>query len=311
MLHIYQIKNLVMRTLLAIFTLFSLSTVAWSQERFISTDYDAFYNWFNTHSKTAEQYKQGATLYVFGHDIKIYDGPCEQAKVVAEVEMGQTVKNLVGYDEAMQVPEDEINGYGDIWYQVGGKDAQGKRFSGYLWGGHIAKAWTWHDFTGDQRRELVMLGLSPAPKRNISDIKAEIRVLQNGRLLYQKMIPGLCVFEDCGSNVMLRIIPNAPVQGTFMVEASTMTISCFAGIEKAFYNWDGQRLNLAYHAEYTTKHQYANQPFRLEAADGSVQVCRYSHEGKNYAPAWSCQVIRPEAAPQKIRPKAAPRARAR
>ncbi|MBX2875346.1 MAG: hypothetical protein KTR30_24730 [Saprospiraceae bacterium] len=300
-----------MRTLLITFALISVQSLGFSQERLVGEDYNAYYDWFNKYSKTAEQYEQGSTLYVFGHDIKIFQGPCEDAKVVTKVKMGQTVKNMVDYTEAMQVPEDEINGYGDIWYQVGGKDANGKRFSGFLWGGHIAKAWAYHDFTGDQRKELVMLGLSPAPKRNVTDIKAEIRILQKGNLLYQKIVPGLCVFEDCGSNVLLRVIPNAPVQGSFMLEASTMTVSCFAGIEKAFYNWDGQRLNLAYHAEYTTKHQFANQPFRLEAANGSVQICRYSQEGNNFTPEWSCKDITPEAAPQQVRPKAAPVARAR
>ncbi len=300
-----------MRTLLMTFTLISFQSLGYSQERLIGADYNAYYDWFNKYSQTAKQYEKGSTLYVFGHDIKIYQGPCEDAKVVTKVEMGQTVKNLLNYTEAMHVPEDEINGYGDIWYQVGGRDRNGKRFSGYLWGGHIAKAWVYHDFTGDQRKELVMLGLSPAPKQHVSDIKAEIRIMQNGSLLYQKTVPGLCVFEDCGSNVLLRVIPNAPVQGSFMLEASTMTVSCFAGIEKAFYNWDGQRLNLAYHAEYTTKHQFANQPFRLEAANGSVQVCRYSQEGNDFTPEWSCKEISPEATPQQVRPKAAPVARAR
>ncbi|MEZ5043193.1 MAG: hypothetical protein R2828_25075 [Saprospiraceae bacterium] len=302
-----------MKSLLLLSTLFLFSFSASTQDRFVSADYNEYFEWFNERSQTPQQYEKGALLYVFGHDIKVFNGPCEQAEVVTQLAMGQQVRNLVSFDEAFNVTEEEINGYGDIWYQVGGKDKAGKTFSGYLWGGHLAKAWTLHDFTGDNRKELVMLGLSPSPKKSLKDIKAEIRILQDDHLLYQKIVPGLCVFEDCGSSVLLRILPDAPVKGAFMLEASTMTISCFAGIEKAFYSWDGGRLELVFHAEFTNQHQYANQAFKLSNDQGSVQLCRFSHEDKNYEPVWACKVI--ELAPPKDnaenKPKAVPLVRAR
>lgn len=293
-----------MRNLFIIFTLLTISHFVTAQERFVEADYTAYYEWFNAHSQTASLYEQGTQLLVFGHDVNIFDGPCETASVVTQVTMGQKVRNLVDYVEAIYVPEDELNGYGDIWYQVGGKDKHGKKFSGYLWGGHIAKAWTMHDFTGDNRKELVMLGVSPAPKRTVTDIKAEIRVLQGGNLLYQKTVPGLCVFEDCGAAVLLRVLPDTPVKGSFMLEASTMTISCFAGIEKAFYSWDGQRLNTAYHAEYTTQRQFTNKPFRSTISNGATQLCRYSHEDKNFNPVWTCTDIETADPSDQVKPKA-------
>lgn len=300
-----------MRNLFIIFALLMISHLGIAQQRFVEADYTAYFEWFNERSQTASLYEQGTQLFVFGNDVNIFHGPCETSTIITQVKMGQKVRNLVDYVEALYVPEDELNGYGDIWYQVGGKDKYGKKFQGYLWGGHIAKAWTMHDFTGDNRKELVMLGVSPAPKRSVSDIKAEIRVLQEDHLLYQKTIPGLCVFEDCGASVLLRVLPDAPVKGSFMLEASTMTISCFAGIEKAFYSWDGQRLNTAYHAEYTTKHQFANKSFRSTISTGAVQLCRYSHEDKNFNPVWTCTDIETNTPSDQVKPKAVVADRAR
>lgn len=300
-----------MRNLFIIFALLMISHLGIAQQRFVEADYTAYFEWFNERSQTASLYEQGTQLFVFGHDVNIFHGPCETSTIITQVKMGQKVRNLVDYVEALYVPEDELNGYGDIWYQVGGKDKYGKKFQGYLWGGHIAKAWTMHDFTGDSRKELVMLGVSPAPKRSVSDIKAEIRVLQEDHLLYQKTIPGLCVFEDCGASVLLRVLPDAPVKGSFMLEASTMTISCFAGIEKAFYSWDGQRLNTAYHAEYTTKHQFANKSFRSTISTGAVQLCRYSYEDKNFNPVWTCTDIETNTPSDQVKPKAVVADRAR
>ncbi|NBC08867.1 MAG: hypothetical protein GVY26_16875 [Bacteroidetes bacterium] len=258
-----------------------------AQERFVSNEAEGFYDWFHQRSQVAQLYQDQTTLYTFTENTKVYTGPCQQSATVATLPLAHPVTNIA-YQDDYYLPESEINGYGDLWYHVKGQTPEGQPFTGYVFGTHIAKGWRQADLNGDRQAEFLMMGVSPEPRQNLRDIKAELRIVDKGRLTAQKVIPGLCLFEDCASSPLLRT--NTTAQGFTIIEASTMTVGCWAGIERAFYYYDGEELSRVYHAEYTTSTEYADEAF-VVASGTSAQICEYSHQGENYLPVWSCQTI--------------------
>lgn len=286
-----------MRTILIITTIFfATSANCPAQTRLVNADYADYYNWFHQQSQVEQLYSDHTTLYVFGEQTAVHQGPCRTSAVLTQLPIGHAVSNIA-YDE-YYIPEDEIDGYGDIWYHVKGKNDKGEAFVGYVWGADIAKGWRKANLSGNKQPEFIMLGISSKARKQPKDIKAEIRIVQNNLLLYQKTIPSLCVFEDCASSPLLRVMENQPFAGQIIIEASTMTIGCFAGIEKAYLYWNGKTLEHIHQAEYTTEKEYMSKTFvvHTNGKDTGTQLCEFSHEDKNYSPVWKCKAI--QVAPQ-------------
>ena len=288
-----------MRKALILAALFSTQGLT-AQERFVSSDFSDFYDWYHQQSQVAQLYEDQTELFTFTSDTYVYTGPCLTSEVAAQLPIGYGVKNIA-YNDDYYLPEDEINGYGDIWYHVRGKDLTGQSFTGYIWGGQIAKGWRSADLNGDGKPEFIMLGISSQTRKAPGDINAELRIVQDGRLLHQKTVPGLCVFEDCASSPLLRVVETP--QGFQIIEASTMTVGCWAGIEKSFFYWDGANLQRVYQAEYTTHKELANAAFVFTGKAGA-QLCRYSHEGDNYTPVWKCKEMAAEDSRASVAPAA-------
>ncbi len=276
-----------MRSILIVAALITTQSFNAQPDRFVSNQFSDYYDWFHQRSQAAQLYTHHSTLYTFTQNTEVRQGPCTTAQVITQLPIAHGVQNIAYRDE-YYLPEDEIDGYGDIWYHVQGKDASGRSFNGYIWGAQIARGWRSEDLDGDRRPEFIMLGISSRPRQNLQDIKAEIRIIQNGKLANQQQVPGLCIFEDCASSPLLRIFTTP--QGFTIIETSTMTVGCWAGIEKAFFYCNGTQLQRVYHAEYTTKTQFANQAFVVNANNGA-QLCQYSHEDENYMPVWACKTI--------------------
>ena len=269
-----------------------------AQERFVTIDYSQYYEWFHEHSQVEELYANGSTLFTFSENTRVFADPCNTSAVITALAIGTAVRNIA-YDEYF-LPEDQINGYGDIWYHVEISSPTRKKVKGYIWGADIAKGWQGADLTGDQVDELVLLGVSSLPRVKPTDIFAELRVVQNGKMFTQKVLPGLCIFEDCGSSPLLRIFAARGLNGKLVIEASTMTIGCDAGIERAFLYWDGRAVQRVFHGEYTTNREFARKAFEIRnAADDTYQICEYSHQDDRFEPVWNCRVI------QDSRPKQA------
>ncbi|HKK78608.1 MAG TPA: hypothetical protein VJ933_03220 [Phaeodactylibacter sp.] len=275
-----------MRNIL-LFTALLSSQFTPAQERFVSNEAEGFYEWFHQRSQVDQLYQDQTTLYTFTENTSVYTEPCQQSATVANLPLAHPVTNIA-YQDDYYLPEGVINGYGDLWYHVKGQTPNGRSFTGYIFGTHIAKGWRKADLNSDRQAEFLMIGVSPEPRQNLRDIKAELRIVDKGQLMAQKIIPGLCLFEDCASSPLLRT--NTTAQGFTIIEASTMTVGCWAGIERAFYYYDGEELSRVYHAEYTTSTKYADEPFVVSSGT-STQICEYSHEGENYLPVWSCQTI--------------------
>lgn len=263
--------------------------------RFVSRDYQNFYNWFHQQSQVGQLYNNKTTLYIFGFEARVYAAPRRNAPLVTHLALGQSVTNLA-YDERY-VPKDRIDGYNDMWFHVSGTDPQGRPFSGYVWGADIARGWRQDDITGDGYPEFILLGISSRPRTAPSDINAELRVLQDGVLIEQRLVPGLCLFEECDTSPLLRILHDQAEPGLIIIETSTMTIGCEVGIEKAFFFWNGRKLERVFHAEFTTQHEFERRNFSFPIRDintGLVtaqRVCQYSREDEFYNPVWQCQTV--------------------
>jgi len=263
------------------------SQAAPAQQQLVNKDLGPYYDWFHARSQAGELYTSQSTLYIFTDKATVRQGPCQTSKQTAALSQGDAVTNIA-YNDDYYLPEDEINGYHDIWYHVTGKDASGNAFTGYIWGAEIAKGWRTIDISGDGRAEFLMLGISTKERKEPSDINAEIRILSDGKLIALKSVPGLCVFEECDASPLLRVYRTP--QGFTVVETSTLTIGCWAGLEKAFHYWDGQHLHRVYHAEYLTATEFTNESFVVNYSSGT-RLCQYSHEGENYTPVWSCKKL--------------------
>lgn len=284
------------RLLLAITLLSVAAGAGWTQNdsRFVSQKYQRFFEWFHQQSQVDQLYSHESTLYIFGNHAEVRDAPCLESNIVTELVMGQSVQNLA-YGEGY-LPEDIIDGYGDIWYHVQGQDQEGHTFRGYVWGADIARGWRRADLTGDGHEEFILLGIASLPRRQPSQINAELRILQDGRLFAQAAIPGLCVFEECATSPLLRVLNDPANPELRIVEASTLTIGCAVGIEKSFFVWNGHHLQRVFHAEYTTGKEFVSKEFSVpvknrQGAVTATKVCHFSHEDAQFNPVWKCEII--------------------
>jgi hypothetical protein len=264
-------------------------TLLTAQARFVDQTYEDYYNWFHEKSQVNNLYTDGAELYTFA-EVLVREQACMESATVACLPMGFRVLNI--FDERADLKKDKINGYHDLWYNVSGTDLSGRYFSGYIWGAFIAKSWQFADVTGDGLRELAMVGIGNHKRKNTKDIKAEVRVVKNHRLVTKAPVPGLCVFEECASSALVRILKDQPCEGALIVEVSTMTIGCAAGIEKVyFYQTPSGDLERIYHVELTTNKLYHNKSFKVNSPDAGTILCRFSHEDEQHNPVWNIKKI--------------------
>ncbi|MCB0629159.1 MAG: hypothetical protein R2824_18740 [Saprospiraceae bacterium] len=295
-----------MKTTLFLTAILAGSSLSLSaQTRFVGEDYTRYFNWHNEQSQIEDLYTPGSKLYVFGQDVTLYRQPDQNSEPLALLQDGQGLYNLSDYRKANHILEGEINGYRDLWFKVStGKSG----VTGYVFGAQLAKGWRWADLTGDQQPELIMLGVSPTPRRAFNDIRAELRILQGNQLLYNTTISGLCVFEECASSPMLRVLRDQPCAGATMIEASTMTVGCYTGIERAFLYWNGRQLENVFHAEYTVDLEYQRHPFKVQGSEPvKTMMCQYKDQDQSFNPVWDCKELKtnaPIAQPVKKSPAA-------
>ncbi|KAA3636357.1 MAG: hypothetical protein DWQ02_08435 [Bacteroidetes bacterium] len=260
------------------------------QVRFVDRAYEDYYQWFHERSQVNNLYSDGAELFTFS-EVSVREGACLESETVTCLPMGYRIVNIV--DEMEELPKDEINGYHDLWYHVSGSDASGKYFNGYIWGAYIAKSWQFEDVDGDGIKDLAMLGIGDHIRKSTKDINAEIRIVRNGKLLTKTTVPGLCVFEECASSTLLRILKDQPCKGALIVEVSTMTIGCAAGIEKAYYfQTPSGNLERVFHAELTSNRQYRNRSFEYTQPNGDTVLCRFSHDDDQFNPVWNIKKVK-------------------
>jgi len=273
------------------------SLAAQAQPRLVAQDFSHYFEWFNDQTSTQSLYTHKSNLYIFGELVNVRTSPTTQSEKVTQLKMGTLVSNIA-YAEETPIPEDEINGYADIWYHISGQDHKGINFEGYVWGGLIAKAWCHYDLDGNGTKELILLGVSDKKRVHLSDINASLRVVNQNKLVHQYEVPGLCVFEECASTALVRVLKDPQLEGWPIIETSTITMGCSAGIEKSFHLWNGASIFEVFHAELTTPHIFTNKTFTViskpKAAEKNIKVklCEFSHQDHTFNPVWKCKTIK-------------------
>ncbi len=262
-----------------------------AQQRFIAADYTRYYDWFHEHAQTELLYTPQASLYIFEYETPLMKEPCTDSEIVAHLSIGQKVKNLISPALESSLNEDKINGYDDLWYLVATINEEGAPVQGYVWGGFLAKGWAFFDFEKDEQPEMIMLGISSRPRENLENIQAEIRILRGTQLLAQVQVSGLCVFEECASSALLRVIPDQPQIGRQIIEASTLTVGCEVSIEKNYFYWDGLQLNRVMHGEFAFQPYQDIKTFMVEKklkSDGTYEISEYWFVGEDqfFNPIW-------------------------
>lgn len=277
-------------------TLTSLSTALLltvnAQEKFIDPDYSQYFNWFHQRSQTELLYTPSAELYVFESETPFRQTPSQEGRVLSRLSPGQKVTKLA----ATETVEDQINGYDDIWYHVSMQNAAGEKTEGYVWGAYIAKAWQITDLDDDAVPETILLGVSSQPRSDLQDINGEIKIMREDEMLVQQEVPGMCLFEECASSALLRVIKEPLFEEVMVIEASTMTVGCEVSIEKNYYSWNGSELQNIMHGEFAFRPFVEQIPFvagQKKREDGNYQlkVCSFIGEDEEYNPVWECKTV--------------------
>lgn len=284
-----------MRTiLLTIASLAIFSPILPAQTHYSGEEFRDYYDWFHQYSQTADQFIDGSTLYTFTEGAKVYRQASAKAQLVAQLPLAHPVTNIFIAVEDVQMAT--INGYTDQWLLIKGCDQAGRPFQGYIWGGHLAKGWRFYDVNQDEQPDMVLMGLSQQERQSPEDIQAELRLVSGGQLIQHIRIPKMCVFEECGSSTLLRVLESPYASSTLVFEMSVLTSGCLTGLDKAFVSWDGRNLECIYQAEYLSGEQYANRGLYLPISSTQTQVCYYSHEDAAYSPVWNCETIKTDRA---------------
>lgn len=255
----------------------------------IAQNPNQLYNWVHEQTQTSAFYRSGETLYTFLEETAIMTDPCLESEAVIVLPIGYPLENdFYSFDE--NIPEDAINGYGDVWFRVRGEGLNGEYFEGYVWGGDLAKGWRVVDLSNDGVDEFVMLGLPAEMLRAKGQEKAEIRVVRHYDLVSQSLIDGVCIAENCNNMPLLRMIPNQPISGSMMIEVSTMPIHCAKGVGlyRTYSVWQPttQRVEYVYGGSYMANVEDKN----IRFTQGTT-VCQFSHEDQNFNPVWDCKSL--------------------
>lgn len=272
---------------LLLLSLPSLHTDA--QVRYTGEEFRDYYLWFHEYSQTPDFYQDGTTLLTFIEDTPLYETPSKKSRPQMHLPLGKTVTNISIPVEDAEFAD--INGYTDQWFLVETCSANRNVIQGYIWGGHLAKSWRYFQ-TPDQPKysNLVALGLAAEVRQRPEDIKASLKIINNGTVESEVILDGFCLFEQCGSSSLLRTFDVSGPSLMWIFEASSFTTGCLTGIDKALISWDGQEMRLVHQAEYTTGHTYASHPFFLRD-EAQTQICYYQSENEQYDPVWACRTV--------------------
>jgi hypothetical protein len=284
-----KLNYLPMKTYFA--TLFILSVSCQSisaQVRYTATASRNYSEWFKQYSQTPDFKLAGAELLAFVKDAPVRTAPLLKAKIKGQLEPGQRVKNLT--TSTMDITYATQNGYRDQWLLVEACDNASNSYTGYVWGGHLAKSWCYFDLEGDGEQELIALGLSDRQRQAPEDIRASLKIIRHAQVSEAIELEGICLFEDCGASSLLRVFDFGTTQRTTLFEATIFSKGCLSGIDKALVAWDGQQLQLIHRAEYTTGHTYASNPLYLRQPT-QTQICYYKSENSQYDPVWNCRTL--------------------
>jgi hypothetical protein len=252
-----------------------------TQIRYSGEKYNAYSQWFHLQVE-----KDDDRLISFLDQAPVYERPDSRSKIITNLALGEAVIAAVTPYE-IQVTE-VINGFRDSWVKINICDAKGTYLQAYVWSGHLAKNWQYYDIDNDGHLELIALGSTTNLRQSNDHIAAELRVIKNKRLSSSVQLPGFCLFDDCKSNSILRVL-NVGTQ-LRVLEASVFTQGALSGIDKALIIWENNTLRLVHRAEFITGHEYQNDPVYYQH-NNTVRICHYKGENDTFDPVWNCKVM--------------------
>lgn len=278
-----------MKTQLSVLLLLGLPLSQTSaQVRYSGEEYRDYYDWFHQYSQTPDFYLDGTTLITFQDETPLRKAPSAKSEAQMSLPIGKAVTNIyVAVEDAVF---STLNGYLDQWFLVETCSADRNVVRGYVWGGHLAKSWNYFQTPGEKEPSLIALGLSNQQRRQPEDIKASLKIIQNGQQTGEVTLNGMCLFEQCAASSLLRVFDFSEKASLWMFEASIFSTGCLTGVDKALISWDGNELYLVHQAEYTTGYTYASNPFYLRASN-QTQICYYQDENEAYEPVWACRTL--------------------
>ena len=122
------------------------------------------------------EFAEGCSTLVFEEGAVLREMPESNSQPVIRLKMGDRVKvfskgKIVGR-----------NGY-EEWTYLAECESGGKTYSGYIWGGDLAKDAICEDIDGDGKQEMFLLGMRSLAGSSDYSKLAEVRALKNGRLV--------------------------------------------------------------------------------------------------------------------------------
>ncbi len=261
-----------------------------AQVRYDERDFHRYYDWFQSVSPTSALRQHGAELYVFSPATPLRAAPYRTAGILTRLPIGSNVTNIV--TQAFETYPDEINGYADRWFRVRARTADYGWIEGYIWGSYVARAWTWVQLDPDSRPVFAMLGIGSQPIEQLAQMQGEIRLVDQQTLLYRQPIEKMCLFRQCYSQALLRVLPDQPRPGQVLLEATSVISNCEgSSIDKAIFAWTGNGLQGVHHAEYISGHTYSQRPLPTALETDQPLECSYQGEDQSFNPTWSCQPL--------------------
>jgi hypothetical protein len=280
-----------MRTVLLLLVAAGATLSATSaQVRYDERTFQQYYDWFQSVSPASALRQHGAGLYVFSPATPLRAAPCLTGTILTRLPIGSHVTNIV--DQPYDSYPDEINGYADRWFRVRARTADYGWIEGYIWGSHIARAWTWVELEPAARPVFAMLGLGSQPIEQLAQMQGEIRLVDQQTLLYRQPIEKMCLFRQCYSQALLRVLPDQPRSGQVLLEATSVISNCEgSSIDKAIFAWTDNGLLGIHHAEYISGHTYSQRPLPIDTETDQPLECSYQGEDQYFNPVWSCRPL--------------------
>lgn len=235
--------------LLTLVALAHLSTAS-LQERFIAPEYQDYFHWFNDHSPTTKLYEKGSQLYVFNDQTILYSKPTLDSEPLSTLNIGTTITNI-GYGVTENNwPEDQIDGYDDIWFHV-----KANQVEGYIWGANIAKAWLDLNLKDQQEKSVIMLGVPNIPRTVPEEIYGTVKIISKEGLLSSINLKDFCVFEECQTSNMIRLHKKMDETGDPLIEVASMTVGCEVYFERSLliYNIEEKAFEEIYKIDSTSE----------------------------------------------------------
>jgi len=169
--------GILMRRMYILVTLFSIVSICLADGRPADYSYG--------------KYEVGRSVPLFGDNVNIREKPSLNAGIVDRLPIASVVTVVEKTEEIL-----EIKRYKERWYRMEYTDGKGKKKSGYIWGGLLAKGYLHEDLDGDGEKEWALFGIVGRTEYR-SDF--EVRYVKKGKVISQEKFEPIETSSDDGA----------------------------------------------------------------------------------------------------------------